>query len=266
MLNLRSPIVSTEMSFSGRNTGSLRCRFSPLRLHLRSHCGLRVRPRSTGAGGGRAIRGPSRTTVSRRTSRALHNPHRRRTTRLAGFSGHSACGNSADCGFERAALRGGNNRQRVCSHASAELLPSTTDSTGAFTIASSATCPFSNSVVYLVARGGSGRCSGHIEQRRADDCGVGTVFCVEERHECCNERSHDGRGAWAMAPFLAQRSADRSDGDQQQRDCTRGCDGVEPREHSNGQDSGRFVSDIGTAPTSRLNAVGERAEWLHHSE
>ena len=66
--------------------------------------------------------------------------------------------------------------------------PLTTDSTGAFTIATTAPCPYSNSVLYLVARGGSAGAAGTSNNARGDDCGViGTVFCIEERYKCCGE-------------------------------------------------------------------------------
>lgn len=133
--------------------------------------------------------------------------------------------------------------------------PVTTDSTGAFTIASSAPCPYSNSVLYLVARGGSAGATGTSNNTSVMTAMLGQCSALKSGTSVVVDEATTVAAAWAMAPFLAAgaqigATATNSSGIE-----LAAATGMSLVNLANGKAPGALFPATGAAPTSRLNAV-----------
>jgi streptogramin lyase len=81
--------------------------------------------------------------------------------------------------------------------------PLTSDATGSFATTGSLVCPYSNSVVYLVARGGSPAASGAPNTASALAAVLGPCSSLQTSHSIIVDEATTIATAWAMAPFLA---------------------------------------------------------------
>ena len=182
----RNPIVSTEMSFSDRSPALLRgvcsrrvgctcVRIGRLRKFVHD-LGFRRRVGKFGR-------------AKQLQVDECHEPFSTRTDKeLRGreFQRHGARGCTPDGWLERAALRGRDDGQRICTHVSPEL---TCNNGFDRRLHDREQCALSLQQLGVVPRGARriSRRSGYVEQCCGDDCGVGTVLCIEERYERCRE-------------------------------------------------------------------------------
>ena len=81
--------------------------------------------------------------------------------------------------------------------------PAATDSTGTFAIGSNISCPYSNSVVYLLANGGSASGSGASNTAITLAAMLGTCSGLKSGAPVVINEATTVAAAWAMAPFLA---------------------------------------------------------------
>src|SRR5581483_10746988 len=130
--------------------------------------------------------------------------------------------------------------------------PVTTDSTGAFT-AGNVTCPYSNSVVYLVARGGSATGSGSSNSAIALASVIGSCSAIKSGAGVIVDEATTVATAWALAPFLAtggQIGATATNSTGIGLAATTALNLVNP---ATGKAPGVAFPATGTAPTAKIN-------------
>ncbi len=134
-------------------------------------------------------------------------------------------------------------------------LPVTTDSTGAFTIASSAPCPFSNSVLYLVARGGSAGAGGTSNNAAVMTAVLGQCSALKSGTNVVVNEATTVAAAWSMAPFLAAGAQIGATATNSSGIILAAATAANLVNIATGKAPGASFPATGTAPTSRLNAI-----------
>jgi hypothetical protein len=81
--------------------------------------------------------------------------------------------------------------------------PLATDANGAFSVANGVVCPYSNSVLYLVSRGGSGGAAGTANAAAVLAAVLGTCSSLNGSQSIVVNEATTVATAWAMAQFLA---------------------------------------------------------------
>lgn len=81
--------------------------------------------------------------------------------------------------------------------------PLATDANGAFSIANGVLCPYSNSVLYLVSRGGAVGAAGTTNAAAVSVTVLGTCSSLNGSQSVVVNEATTVATAWAMAPFLA---------------------------------------------------------------
>ena len=132
--------------------------------------------------------------------------------------------------------------------------PVVTDSTGSFTVTGATACPFSNSVLYLVARGGS-TSSGQSNAAAVMTAVLGQCSALKTGADVVANEATTVAAAWAMAPFLAangQIGATATNGSGISLAAATAMNLVNV---ATGKAPGASFPATGTAPTTRLNAL-----------
>lgn len=199
---LRSPgiIDNTEMHNRRWNTGRVRfailCIVSAALLAI-AGCGSTVTNTGGGGGGGGSTE-PNSCKTTNVTSPAQPAPTTNYT--LSGLTGSVRAGSLPIAGASVQLYAAGTTGN---GSAPTALLnsPITTDATGAFATGN-ATCPYSNSVVYLVARGGSATGSGASNSAIALASVLGSCAAIKTGAGVVIDEATTVASAWAMAPFL----------------------------------------------------------------
>ncbi|HEX5283160.1 MAG TPA: NHL repeat-containing protein [Bryocella sp.] len=130
----------------------------------------------------------------------------------------------------------------------------TTDSTGAFTTGN-LTCPFSNSVVYLIARGGSVSGSGASNSAIAMALVLGSCSAVESGAGVIIDEATTVASAWALAPFIGnggQIGATATNSSGIGLGAATALNLVNP---ATGKTPGISFPASGTAPTAKINTL-----------
>ena len=254
MLNSRNPIVSTEMSFSGRSTGLVR----GVILAASAAFALAL----IGCGGSSTISGPpggggNSTEPNNCKSTNVTSPSQPAPTKnyaAAGFSGAVRAGALPMVGSSVQLYAAGTTGN---GSAPTPLLsaPATTDSTGAFTIASSASCPYSNSVLYLVARGGSAGAAGTSNNAAVMTAVLGQCSALKNGTSVVVNEATTVAAAWAMAPFLATGAQIGATTTNSSGIALAAASAMNLVNIATGRAPGALFPTTGTAPTSRLNTV-----------
>ncbi len=133
--------------------------------------------------------------------------------------------------------------------------PVTTDSTGAFVIASSAPCPYSNSVLYLVARGGSAGAAGTSNNAAVMTAVLGQCSALKTGASVVVNEATTVAAAWAMAPFLAAGAQIGATATNSIGVALAAATASNLVNIATGKAPGASFPTTGTVPTSRLNAV-----------
>jgi streptogramin lyase len=141
--------------------------------------------------------------------------------------------------------------------APASLLSSavTTDSTGVFTIASSAPCPYSNSVLYLVARGGSASAAGASNNAAVTTAVLGQCSALKNGASVVVNEATTVAAVWAMAPFLATGAQIGATATNTSGIALAAATATSLVNQATGKAPGASFSVTGTAPTLQLNAL-----------
>jgi streptogramin lyase len=131
----------------------------------------------------------------------------------------------------------------------------TTDANGAFGIAGSVVCPYSNSVLYLVSRGGSAGATGTANAATVLAAVLGTCNSLNGGQSVVADEATTVATAWAMAPFLAagaQIGATSTNSSGIGLAAATALNLVNP---AIGKAPGASFSTTGTAPATRINAL-----------
>ena len=254
MLNSRNPIVNAERSFSERSSllvrGVVFAASAALALAL-AGCGGSSTTSGGGGGGGNSTE-PNNCKSTNVTSPSQPAPTQNYP--VASFSGTVRAGALPMVGSSVQLYATGTTGN---GSAPAPLLtsPLTTDSTGAFIVATSAPCPYSNSVFYLVARGGSAGAVGSSNNAAVMTAVLGQCSALKSGAALVVNEATTVAAAWAMAPFLstgAQIGATATNSSGVALAAATAINLVNP---STGKAPGASFPATGTAPTSRLNAL-----------
>ena len=200
MPNSRNPIVNTKVSFSDRSSALIRsvvlAASAALALALVG-CGDSTTTSGGGSGGSTEPNNCKSTNVT-----SPSQPAPTKNYAVASFSGTVRAGALPMVGSSVQLYAAGTTGS---GSAPTSLLssPEATDSTGAFTIASSAPCPYSNSVLYLVARGGSAGAPGSSNNAAGMTAVLGQCSALKSGASVVVNEATTVAVAWAMAPFLA---------------------------------------------------------------
>ncbi len=133
--------------------------------------------------------------------------------------------------------------------------PVTTDSTGAFTIATGGLCPYSNSVLYLVARGGSAGSTGTSNNAAVMTAVLGQCSAVKSGASVVVNEATTVAAAWAMAPFLATGAQIGATATNSNGIILAAATAANLVNIATGKEPGASFPANGTAPNSRLNAL-----------
>ena len=133
--------------------------------------------------------------------------------------------------------------------------PVITNSIGAFTIASSAPCPFSNSVLYLVARGGSAGAGGTSNNAAVMTAMLGQCSALNSGISVVVNEATTVAAAWTMAPFLATGAQIGATASNSSGLILAAATAANLVNIATGKAPGASFPANGTAPTSRLNTL-----------
>lgn len=253
MLNSRNPIVKIEMRFGGRSTVLIRgciLAVGAVVAFALAGCGGSSTTSSGGGSGGSTE--PDNCKSTNVTSPSQPSPTQNYA--VAGFGGAVHAGTLPMVGSSvqlYAAGTTGNGSAPTALLSS----PVATDSTGAFAIASSSPCPYSNSVLYLVARGGSAGSTGSSNNSAVMAAVLGQCSALKGGTSFAVNEATTVAAAWAMAPFLAtgaQIGATSTNSSGITLAATTAMNLVNP---GTGRAPGASFPATGSAPTARLNAL-----------
>ena len=201
MLRLPNLTDSTEMHNKHFRVGKVR--FASLAILAAaalavSGCGSSMTNTGTSGGGGSTE--PNSCKATNVTSPSQPSPTK--SYPLSGFTGAVRAGNLPVAGASVQLYAAGTTGNGSAPTALLSA-PAATDSTGTFTIGSSISCPYSNSVIYLVASGGS--VSGSSASNTAIKLAamLGTCSTLKSGAPAVINEATTVAAAWAMAPFLA---------------------------------------------------------------
>lgn len=254
MLNSRNPIVNTEMSFSDRSPrlrrGVLLFGLATLALALAGCGGSSTTTGSAGGSGSSAE--PNNCKSTNVTSPSQPAPTKNYT--VASFSGAVRAGALPMIGSSVQLYAAGTTGN---GSAPAPLLgsPLITDSTGAFTIASSAPCPYSDSVLYVVARGGSAVARGTSNDAAVMTTVLGQCSALKNGTSVVVNEATTVAAAWAMAPFLASGAQIGATATNSSGIALAAATAMNLASPATGNAPGASFPTTGAAPTSRLNAL-----------
>src|SRR5215472_4247957 len=136
-------------------------------------------------------------------------------------------------------------------------LPVNTDSTGAFAVANGVTCPFSNSVLYVVARGGSAGASGTSNNASVMAAMLGQCSALMSGSSIVVNEATTGAAAWAMAPFLAAGAQIGATPTNNSGIALASATSANLVNVATGSAPGTAFPSTGTAPTVRINALAD---------
>jgi len=210
-------------------------------------CGSTVT--NTGTGGGGASTEPNSCKATNVTSPAQPTPTKNYA--LSGITGSVRAGALPIAGASVQVYAAGTTGNGSAPTALLST-PVTTDSTGAFT-AGNVTCPYSNSVVYLVARGGSATGSGSSNSAIALASVIGSCSAIKSGAGVIVDEATTVATAWALAPFLAtggQIGATATNSTGIGLAATTALNLVNP---ATGKAPGVAFPATGTAPTAKIN-------------
>lgn len=132
--------------------------------------------------------------------------------------------------------------------------PVTTDSTGAFSIGA-ATCPYSNSVLYLVARGGTVAGSGASNGAITLAAALGPCSSLKSGASVVIDEATTVATAWAMAPFIASGGQIGTAATNNSGIALAAATALNIVNPATGQAPGSSFPASGTAPTARINTL-----------
>ena len=141
--------------------------------------------------------------------------------------------------------------------------PLTTDSTGAFIVATSAPCPYSNSVLYLVARGGSAGAVGSSNNAAVMTAVLGQCSALKSGAAVVVNEATTVAAAWAMAPFLSTGAQIGATATNSSGSRTRCRHSDQPCEPVHGQGTGCIVPGDRHRSDLAVERIGERFECVH---
>ena len=133
--------------------------------------------------------------------------------------------------------------------------PVTTDSTGAFAIATSTPCPYSNSVLYLVARGGSASVAGGSNNAAVMTAVLGQCSALKNGASIVVNEATTIAAAWAMAPFLAAGAQIGTTATNSGGIALAAATAANLANNATGKAPGASFPITGTPPISRLNTL-----------
>jgi len=134
-------------------------------------------------------------------------------------------------------------------------LPITTDSTGAFAVANGVMCPFSNSVLYVVARGGSAGASGTSNNAAVMTAMLGPCSALKSGSSIVVNEATTVAAAWAMAPFLTVGAQIGATSTNSSGIALASATSANLVNVATGSAPGTTFPSTGTAPTARINAL-----------
>jgi streptogramin lyase len=141
------------------------------------------------------------------------------------------------------------------SPASLLSVPATTDSTGSFTITNSSPCPYSNSVLYLVARGGSAGSLGTSNTAAIMTAILGQCSALKSGTGVVVDEATTVAAAWAMTPFLATGAQIGATSTNSSGIALAAATASNLVNATTGKAPGASFPITGVAPTPRLNAL-----------
>ena len=202
MPNSRNPIVSTERSFSERNSSILRSVVLAATAALVSVLvGCGSSSTTSGNPGGPSDSAEPNNCKSTNVT-GPSQPAPTKNYAVANFSGTVRAGALAMVGSSvqlYAAGMTGNGSAPTALLSS----PVTTDSAGTFTIASNAPCPYSNSVLYIVARGGIAGVAGAANNAAVTVAVLGQCSALKSGTSVVVNEATTVAAVWSMNQFLA---------------------------------------------------------------
>lgn len=252
---LRSPglIASAEMHYgrwSASPVRSLILFILSVAVVAISGCGSAVT--NTGTGGSGNSTEPNSCKSTSVTSPSQPAPTKNYT--LASFTGFVRAGSSPVAGASVQLYAAGTagNGSAPTALLSAQA---TTDSMGAFTIASSPTCPYSNSVVYLVSRGGSVAGSGASNSAVTLAVVLGTCASLKSGVSVVIDEATSVAAAWAMTPFIATGAQIGAAATNSSGIALAAATALNLVNSATGKAPGESFPVSGTAPSAKINAL-----------
>ena len=203
MLNSRNPIVSTEMSFSGPSSAVIRgivlAAVAALVLSLAGCGGSSTTSGTPGGGSGDSsepnnckttnVSSPSQPAPTKNyAAPSLNGTVRAGALPMVGSSVQLYAAGATGNGSAPTPLLGS---------------PVTTDSMGTFAIINGKPCPYSNSVLYVVARSGSAGTAGSSNDAAVMIAVLGQCSALKSGASVVVNEATTVAATWAMAPFLA---------------------------------------------------------------
>lgn len=172
---------------------------------------------------------------------------------LAGFTGAVRAGSSPVVGATVQLYAAGTTGNGSAPTALLST-PATTDSSGTFAIGSSVICPYSNSIVYLVARGGG--VSGSPQNSAISLTAViGTCSALKSGASVVLDEATTIATAWAMAPFMASGGQIGATATNSGGVALAAATALNLVNSATGEAPGAGFPSTGTAPTSRINTL-----------
>jgi hypothetical protein len=254
--NSRNPIVNAEMSFSERSLALVRgiaLAASVGFAFALAGCGGASTTSGSSGGSGNSTE-PNNCKSTNVTSPSQPAP----TTNyvVASFSGTVHAGTlpmpGSSVQLYAAGTTGGGS-------APTPLLssPLTTDSTGTFTIANSPPCPYSNSVLYLVARGGSAGAVGTPNSAAVMTAVLGQCSALKSGSSVVVDEATTVATAWAMAPFLSTGAQIGATTTNTSGVAMAAATAMSLVNLATGEAPGTSFPSTGVAPTARLNTLAD---------
>jgi hypothetical protein len=252
--NSRNPIVNAEMSFSERSLALVRgiaLAASVGFAFALAGCGGASTTSGSSGGSGNSTE-PNNCKSTNVTSPSQPAP----TTNyaVASFSGTVHAGTLPMAGSSVQLFAAGTTGD---GSAPTPLLnsPLTTDSTGTFTIANSAPCPYSNSVLYLVARGGSAGAVGTPNSAAVMTAVLGQCSALKSGSSVVVDEATTVATAWAMAPFLSTGAQIGATTTNTSGVAMAAATAMSLVNLATGEAPGTSFPSTGVAPTARLNTL-----------
>ena len=254
MLISRDPIVNTEMSFSERRSRRARVvvltGLAALALAL-AGCG----GSSTTSGGGSGSGDSAEPNNCKSTNVASPSqPAPTSNYPVASFSGVVRAGALPMVGSS-VQLYGAGTTGNGSAPTSLLSSPVTSDTNGAFTITGATACPYSTSVLYLVARGGSSGVAGASNNAAVMTAVLGQCSALKGGTSVVINEATTVATAWAMTPFLAAGAQIGATSTNGSGIALAAADAMNLVNIAAGKGPGASFPSTGTAPTSRLNAM-----------
>jgi streptogramin lyase len=133
--------------------------------------------------------------------------------------------------------------------------PATTGSTGSFTLSNSIICPYSNSVLYLIARGGAVAGATASSTAITLAAALGTCSAVSSSAGVVIDEATTVAAAWAMSPFMASGAQVGATASNSGGIALAAATALNLVNVSTGSAPGPSFPESGTAPTARINTL-----------